>query len=275
MRCQFCKSEFVSKYTMQNHQKRAKYCLFIQKKASKQDIKDELKQCKHCDKKFACNVFTRHDKICRKKQVNTISILNNTIQTLKDQLSESHTEVLSLKDQLSIYKKLSESSSAIVAEIAKQPHIQNTHNIQNNKWGHVTPFNLLHDEKEQEKLKGLFEEHYGEGHFYEGQRGIARFAHQHILKDPEGNTKYRCTDSRNNFKYKNSSGDICKDYKAVKLAQLLGNSVRPITKSMLADLSDGMDSTELMDVIKNYQEINGMENDNGKFRSELRTLTSD
>jgi hypothetical protein len=276
MECNYCKKILSSKSSLNYHQKNAKYCLKIRRKTC-----DNYLVCKWCDKKYTRKQdFHRH--VCKKKDITLInqnkiliSNLEETITSKDESIVYLKAEVSTLQKELAIYKKLSESSTACVEAIAKQPHIQNTQNIQNNKWVNVTPFNLLHDEKEQEKLKGLFEEYYGEDHFYEGQRGIARFAHQHLLKDSTGNTKYRCTDSRNNFKYKNSNGDICKDHKAVKLAQLLGDSVRPITKSMLADLSDGMDSDELLHVIRNYQEINGMENDNGKFRAELRTLISE
>jgi hypothetical protein len=175
-----------------------------------------------------------------------------------------------LQAELAIYKKMSESATTCIEEIAKQPKITNI----SNKWINVMPFNLLNDEKAQEKLIGMFENHYGEDHFFQGQAGIARLAHKHLLKDVNGYTIYKCTDSRDSFKYKNNNGDICKDVKAKQLAQLLGDSVKPFAKSMLGDLSDCANSDELLVVITNFHEINNMEKDSGKFRAELRCLTS-
>lgn len=49
MLCEFCKNEFINKYTMQKHQQRAKYCIEMQKKMNI-ETKEDLKYCEYCEK---------------------------------------------------------------------------------------------------------------------------------------------------------------------------------------------------------------------------------
>jgi len=56
----------------------------------------------------------------------------------------------------------------------------------------------------------------------QGQKGVAKFAYDTMLKDEEGKLKYICTDpSRQIFQYKNEEGEIQKDVKAKKLTKAL------------------------------------------------------
>ena len=56
MKCDFCKNEFINKYTMQKHQQRTKYCIDIQKKLNI-ETKEDFKQCEYCQKKFEYDIW--------------------------------------------------------------------------------------------------------------------------------------------------------------------------------------------------------------------------
>jgi len=249
---------FSNKWTLKTHQINAKYCLIIQKKNRSTFI------CAYCDVSVSTNQRLKtHIKNCAAN--------SNKIQAMlasKDKMIEK------LQTELAIYKQMSKSATECVEEIAKQPKIvQNTQNIQNNKLMMMTPFDM--DEKTQEKISNLLEQHFGEDHFYDGQKGVARWAHQHLLKDDEGSLKYISTDpSRSVFKYKTSDGDIRKDLKAKKLSKMIGNSVKPITRCMYNDMKDQLSPDQFILFSGCFQCINEIDVDNGEFRSELSTLTN-
>jgi len=264
MECEFCKKTLSTQSALNYHQKNAKYCLKLR------NIKNDKFICEWCNTAYAHKQgLDRHKKICKRKDKALIE------QYKKDNI-EKDIQIAKLQAELAIYKKMSESSTNCVEEIAKQTKVTNTNtNIQNNKWVSVPSFNLLSDEKEQEKLTELLEMNFNEEHFNQGQKGMARFAYQHLLIDSNGTLLYKCLDGRNNFNFKNAEGVVCKDIKAQKLATLLGQRVKPITKSMLSDLSDQVEADELSTLITNFREYNSLDDDNVGFRSELRSLTSE
>ena len=59
MECEFCKNKFNSKYVLSNHQKRAKYCIEIQKKNGINN-ETELFKCQDCGIEIAKNSKDRH-----------------------------------------------------------------------------------------------------------------------------------------------------------------------------------------------------------------------
>ena len=66
-------------------------------------------------------------------------------------------------------------------------------------------------------FKQLIEEKYDSKYLFQGQKGVAQFAVDFILKDDSGQLKYICIDtSRQIFKYKDSFGDIRKDVEVKK-----------------------------------------------------------
>ena len=75
-----------------------------------------------------------------------------------------------------------------------------------------------------DRVKKIIYDKYDINYFLYGQKGIARFAAENLLKDDDGNYTYNCTDpSRNIFKYKNTKGEIEKDVEAKKLTNYLVN----------------------------------------------------
>jgi hypothetical protein len=119
------------------------------------------------------------------------------------------------------------------------------------------------------------EENFSDDHFNAGQKGLARWAHKHLLTDKKGTLLYKCTNSSLDvFKYKNKQGDICKDIQAKKLSKLLGEKVRPLTKKKITSMTENFGSNEWNICYENAQELNDIGENNSSFRREIRCLTS-
>jgi DNA/RNA endonuclease YhcR with UshA esterase domain len=59
-----------------------------------------------------------------------------------------------------------------------------------------------------EKIKQLVDEKLTQNHIVDGQKGVAHFAYNILLKDEDGNINYFCTDSsRSIFKFLNNDGN--------------------------------------------------------------------
>ena len=127
-------------------------------------------------------------------------------------------------------------------------------------------------------MKNAIENRLNANHVVDGQKGLAKFMVDTILKDEEGNLLYKCTDvSRNIFKYKNSEGEINKDVEAKKLisfmvdAGIKGKSVKIANEWY----NDGdIDITKYEIMINPQESIMKIEDDNNSFKRELASMTS-
>ena len=131
-----------------------------------------------------------------------------------------------------------------------------------------------------EKVKELIDSQLTTNYVADGQKGIAQFAYNNLLKDDEGNLNYICTDSsRNMFKFKNDEGEIEKDIKASKLTSMLLDAGLKDTSSKIAiNIWTNEDGTINIDKFQNFlskaNEILSMKDDNTIFRNELACMTS-
>lgn len=242
------------------HQKRAKYCIKLQKSGGN-PTKTDMKECDDCGKYMSTPNYQRHIKSCSARK-------DVIIEEYIREISEKDKTIIKLTTEMAIYKKISESSTSCVEEIAKQPKI-------NNIWVNVGSFSILSDENEQDKIGLLMKENFSDEHFNSGQKGLARWAHKHLLTDNNGNLLYKCTNSALDvFKYKNTDGDICKDIQAKKLSKLLGEKVKPLTKDKITRMGDTFGSDEWDICYENAQELNDIGENNSSFRKEIRCLTS-
>ena len=76
--CQYCQKEFSNIYTLKNHQKNAKYCLILQGKINKKELK-----CDFCDKILSSKQnLSNHQNLCLKNkyeedgEIKMLKILN-------------------------------------------------------------------------------------------------------------------------------------------------------------------------------------------------------
>jgi hypothetical protein len=260
MKCEYCNHIFSSKYVLKNHQRRAKYCLEIQKTQGTSIIED-LFTCEYCNLVMAKNVVQRHNQTCR-------AILEHKIIVLEDKNKKLEKELLQSLEQLEIYKELAERELDCVESIAKQPRTTNTQT--NNNLNLLTPMDL-----NRESFSKTIKEAFGDNYLLEGQKGIARFAFDKLLKDEKGNLKYVCTDpSRQTYRFKALDGTIERDIKAKKLTSAIAEDVIRHSYTISKEKIQNGDSEVFLLYSNNIMDINDISSDNGNFRNELASLTS-
>jgi hypothetical protein len=261
MNCEFCNNIFGTKYSLQAHQKRAKYCLNIQQKTNA-DMVSELMKCDYCNKSFSPHNMERHYSNCKQK-------LKKRIEELERIITEKDIQIAKLKSGNSIYKEFSEHSRDTIEEIARQPRNQTTNNTQNTLIN-MTPFDM-----NNENFSKTIEESFTKEYLLEGQKGVAKFAVDNLLKDENGKLKYVCTDpSRQIYRFKTLDGGLERDVKAKKLTRALADNLTK--KSHAISMEElGKGDTEVFVVYtSNFQDIKELHEDNGEFRTELASLTT-
>lgn len=306
-KCQFCKNIFKSFSNMKHHQRNTKYCIDIQLKNS-EEVEHRLIECIYCQKSFASHMFKRHLENCKikkeKKIIDLESIVkekenelqdviklkerefeniikekqrefeniirekDNIIENMKTTIIQKDYEIIGLKSEIKIYK----SDHDCVHEIAKQPK----NNTTNNKILNVLSpldFNV-------EKASEIIDSKYGTKYLFNGQKGLAKFAVENILKDENGKLNYICADpSRQIFKYKDSTGDIKKDVEAKKLTTLLleggiTNKASNMAINWWTDEDGEIDTGKFEMLCPNAESMMKLKDDNTIFKKELATMTT-
>jgi hypothetical protein len=292
MECTFCSKKFSSKSNLLAHQKTTKYCLDIQGKENKQF------ECKYCSKTFSLNqTLNEHFNSCKEKQrkeeVEKDEKYHNSIKKLQSEimgLKRSEKDKLTEKDRyyeekMKHYQEKLEEKEATIAKLeaklekfedavisAKKP--TNTTNNTN-----IVLSNTL-NLQDTDRIRGIIDEGLTKNVVCNGQRGLAKFVVDNILKDADGKLMYKCVDpSRHSFEFTNSDGIIEKDVRAVKLKRaLIGGDVIVRAKKSGDDLwlrDDGsMDNDRYVASGGKVMEIMTLDREDTKFRTELSALTS-
>jgi hypothetical protein len=274
--CEYCKKEYNSKYILTKHQKTTKKCLQIQEQLkSNNKINDDIEiisyKCLYCKKEFTTNqAREKHTCNCIEKFKQEISCLKKELKDKDKYYSEFEQKILVLETENRLLREQSERSTTAVEDIAKQPRI-NTTNNNHNKILITTPMDLSQPTVQQAIQNGFSDEY-----LVQGQKGVARFAYDNILKDEQGKLKYICTDAaRQIFQFKNEDGSIQKDVRATKLTKaLLDGELKSTTHKMACDKMKDGSAEEFNMYTDNYYDIKELETDNSDFSKELTTLTA-
>jgi len=233
--CEFCNSNFKDIYNLKIHQKTAKYCLEIQRKKTEKDVEKEA------------------DKEVISKLLLKIATLQRENNCLKEQLQER--------------KKELEENRQVIIDIAKTP--KQINNTTNNNLLMMTPF-----EMNTERFSNTIRESFTRDYMIEGQKGVAKFAVDKLLRDENGKLQYVCTDpSRQIYKFKTIDGDMERDVKAQKLTKSIVDELKKKAQNITVEtITD--DSDIFMLITNNFQDINEMDTNNSDFRNTLASLTT-
>ncbi len=284
MECEFCQKILSTIYSLKNHQKTAKSCLQKQGKISELTF-----DCEFCFKNFTTkDNLNSHYKKCKEKiQKENIKGIDLEHKLELEKIKEEHKleidkikkehkeEVDKIKEKLfRLEGKISilENNKDCLFEIAKQPKIANTNTNNNNKILSITSHM---DFNNTEHVKKIIEEKYNTKYLFQGQKGVAQFAVDYILKDDNGELRYVCTDpSRQIFKYKDSEGFIKKDVEAKKLTGFLVNSgIQEKTHNVAIDFwtdEDGqVNGEKCSSLLETAQSVKNINTDNAVFKKEL------
>jgi hypothetical protein len=254
MKCEYCNSELLSKASLAAHQKKAIYCIKEQQKIKGKtvEIQRNTHMCEGCEKQISSAHTARHRKTCK----SLINLAEN--QTLR---SENQT----LKSELAIYKDLADKDRECIREIAKQPRVSN---VTKNKIV-LTPFDMT-----QARIKSIVDTSFTRNHLLEGQKGVAKFTVEYVLKDTEGKLMYMCTDpSRHSYKFVDENGEEIKDIKSRKLTEAIYPAVKEKSFQLVNEgISEQACNFPLY--TESFVDIKGMTIDNSDFRAELAAMTS-
>ena len=239
MECQYCKTILKTNSALKQHQTKTKYCLKLQGK----DGEKGTFICRGCDKDFHQKIVLKtHIKICESyKPENLLKRIDILEKEKKEWLQEK-------KDLIEI--------------IAKNPRkTTNIHNTIN-----MSVFN-----KTEKDIKQLVEDNYNKEYLIEGQKGVARFTHFHVLKtEPNQMPMYAITDkTRGNGKYKSSNSEVVVD----NGMQGLTKKIHPSIKNKAINIALIEDAMNNQEIYQGYQEVFKMNDDNSVFRKEMIRLT--
>jgi hypothetical protein len=316
--CEFCKNSYSTKSTLKTHQKTTIKCLDIQKNlgleleikyficefcdknlTSKKNLENHLSTCfKKIEHKDIRNKLYYENKIKELENMyeNKIKQLENTsenkikeikelenkyeskikeIKELENKYENKIKEILVLETKLEIYS----SDHDTITEIAKLPRniIENSNN-NNNNHNKVLNIKTSIDFDDKTQIENALS-NYNLEYFLDGQKGVARFVFDNILKDEDNNLKYLCTDtSRSIFKYKDKLGNIQKDHEAKKLTSYL---VEGGIKDKVIDISEKwintdtkVDKNKLEIVLEKNNEVNDIDKNNQVFKKELASIVA-
>ena len=222
MECQYCKTILQSKYSLISHQTKTKYCLKLQ---GKDDEKGNF-ICQGCDKDFNQKIhLSNHEKICE-YCIPKVMELSKKIKILENEkkilLQEKKQWIQEKKDLIEI--------------LAKNPRKTTT----------INNINLSVFNKSENDIKQLVDDNYNKEYLIEGQKGVARFTHSHVLKTESNQMPmYEITDkTRGNGKYKLSNSEVVIDNGMQGLTKKIHPSIK--NKAInIALVEDAMNNLEI------------------------------
>ena len=249
--CKYCGSNFKRSDILFKHQNKAQYCLNIrlrekESESEREQLKTELENTKRD--------LESTKRECEKLKIELESTKRN-LEDMKEDRDDYKDKVFSLANNpINNYTALTNTNT-------------NTHNGNNNILM-LTPFDM-----NKQKFSDVIKESFTKDYMIEGQKGVAKFAVDKLLKDEDGKLQYVCTDpSRQIYKFKTIEGDVERDVKAQKLTKNIIEEIKRKSQSIVvADMNSDVDVFML--IANNFQEINGMEGDNSDFRNTLASLT--
>ncbi len=289
MECQFCHKTFSSKSTVTYHQKTAKYCLQIQgKDRAEKEYKCEcgkILTSKHNHEVHTKICTVREKIIYLEKRNKDLEIMNEELKDLNKDLHQKNKEfeklliekdniICTLRGSIDVYKE----DHSTLLDIAKQPKNNNTTTTTTTNHTKVLNIKAPFDFEDKTKLENALS-NYNLEYFLDGQKGLARFLADTLLRDEENNYKYLCTDlGRAVFKYKDHFGNIQKDYEAKRLTNYL---VEGGIKEKATDISEEwigkdprIDKNKVEIALEKNSEVNAIDKNNQIFKKELASIVA-
>jgi hypothetical protein len=242
MECNYCKRILSNKYTLKNHQTRAKYCLQLQN-----SVVDETSYytCE-CTKKFTSKQRLQyHLRTCSsriKKLEITIKVQDERHIADTLEIQRLHKEIHILQDKL----------SNVAIEGVKKSTTTNVNTVNNiiQNLDPITP-ELLEEQSRHLTIE----------HIRKGPAGYAEYALTYPFKD-----RIVCVDyARRKAKYKDENGAIITDPKLTRLTKLLFRSIAEKNKELAInysgtiskDLSIADQSQMIVDVLAAISDVGG------------------
>ena len=279
MNCEFCKKKLSTKSNLNYHLKNNKSCLTIQQKINDDTIEIALVNCEFCKQSFSESNLVKHLDKCKKKPLAEIIKKDKEIEKLR---KEKDVEIEKLKKIIKKLKKKNMDLNISIQSLKVANCIYSEDHKEIIKMAKEPKTNIIGNNffSDTEKIKEIINTKLDRFDIAGGQKGIAQFAVNNLLKNDDGIPNYVCTDSsRQIFKFQNEDGQLEKDVKASKLTNILFESgLKDKSYDIGQKLWTKEDGSQDSEKFRMYQpkiyEINSMNSDNSTFRSELVCLTT-
>ena len=292
--CTVCNKTFSTKYSLKAHTERNKKCINMRGIEIKSDF--ICKGCNHIS--MQKSDFQTHLANCTKylmylqkdeydKKDIEYAKLNDKLEEQKEEYEyklekqkEEYEQKLKhyeekLEKQKAEYEvKLEKFENAVIAsatESRKTTTITNYNTNSNNTNSNNGQFLNL----SKEVIEPILREKLTFADARRGQKGLATMVVNNLLKDEDGQLRYRCKDAaRQNFEFTDENGETKKDVHATKLIQaLIDSKVEKIAGEVgNKEWKDDMEKFKVHN--EKVTEIVTLSKDNSAFRSELTALTS-
>ena len=240
--CEFCKNEYKTISSLNNHKKTAKKCLILREQEG------DFFECKTCDFKTTLkNSLNIHK--CKFKHINEINECKNiisalelelklkidNINTIKIKNKELELKIkedkkdleLLIKQNTELKEKLEKHENHLFILSSKPTNtsikIENLNNV------------LSSIDFKDNTFKEQIDNHFTAEHLIDGIKGVADFTKKYIINPGEdGKQKYLCADpARAIFRYKDENGVIQKDVKASKLKNAIKDPIINKSKTLI------------------------------------------
>jgi hypothetical protein len=260
MECQYCKNTFFNNSSLRNHQKKAKYCLEIQGKKVSEEFK-----CNFCGSIFTSKVgLNYHYNICRSSDI--IVKLQQSENDRKRVQNENILLKKQLEDALQREKELMKAYEKLAAISANKSTTVTNNSTTNNN------LNLGVFDKSADDIKRIVDEKYNRDYLIQGQLGVAKFTHKHVLDsdDKENPPTYLITDkNRGNGKYKISDTEVVSDPNMNGLTKRVHPSIKSKAIYITSTHPNPLSDEEMM---SGYREVYEMDENNTIFRKGMIKL---
>jgi len=266
-KCEYCLKTYTTKDSLNTH--------YNSCKEKKEIIKIEEKEKEKEKHQYETEKLKKEIHILKENRKKESEKYKKDIDKYKNKLKDKCLEIEKLKEELYDVKgqlKVLDSNKNVIYDMAKQPKITNTNKI--------LSIQSSLDFNNTEQVKKIIDEKYDKKYLFQGQKGVAQFAVDYILKDDNGQLKYICTDpSRQIFKYKDSEGFIKKDVEAKKLTGFLVNSgiqekTHDVAIDFWTDENGSIDGEKCSTLLEPAQSVKNIEKDNSAFKKELVNITT-
>jgi len=241
--CSGCNSIFMNKINLNVHKESCKDYSFLHYKEDYEKKNENIK-------------IDYEDKFKKLKEEN--NTLNSTISSLTKNLDKNKFEYdnyLILKIQHDLLEKQHEKTitklemkinqcdsfiQKLALEGAAKP--TTTNNTVNNTIRNQLSSTYTLDKLEPKKLEDTMREHYTEHDFFGGQKRLANFFFEKVIKTPDDKMLICCTDtSRKKFKILDLRGNMKEDIEARSLCEKLKVPTQMITKEIYDKVIDRID----------------------------------
>lgn len=220
--CIYCKKDFIQKYTLNRHLKKASKCnkLRNNEKIDKKEKKEEtIKTCLYCDKILSTKQrLDSHLKICKKSQ-----------------------QIIFLKEEITRLKEI-----PIIITINNTDNSTNK-SVINNNYSSLLDIN-------PDSITDSFKKHYNTiVHF--DQKQLANITVKHFLSGKEHPMYYITDRSRNKFMYTDEKNNEQEDTNASILRSLVYKGIKPIINKLYKEekikLNNNLKKSQRDDIASN------------------------